>query len=81
MIDSDYRGEVKIIMFNHSDTDLVIEKGQKAAQMVFLRCGRYEIAEREELDATARGEGETALVEMGRGVVVGVMGNVGTMTT
>lgn len=56
-IDSDYRGEVKIILANFSKEDFVIKRGDRIAQMV---VGRYEKVVWEELDElpkTDRGEG------------------------
>lgn len=36
VIDSDYRGEIKVLLFNHSDEDLLIEKGMRIAQMILV---------------------------------------------
>ena len=56
-IDSDYRGELKIILINHSDTDFAIARGDRIAQLVLapVTIARWE--EVEELDATTRGDG------------------------
>lgn len=56
-IDSDYRGELKVILANLSDTTFKIEPGDRIAQLVI---SKYETAEFElvdELDETERGEG------------------------
>jgi dUTP pyrophosphatase len=56
-IDSDYRGEVKIILANLGGTSFTVTRGMRIAQLVlapFVRCGWAEVTD---LDATARGEG------------------------
>lgn len=59
VIDADYRGEVKIILFNHSDKDFKIEKGDRIAQLVLEKIVNAEIKQitAEELSSTDRGEG------------------------
>lgn len=59
VIDADYRGEVKVILFNHSDKDFKIEKGDRIAQLVLEKIVNAEIREisEEELTATERGDG------------------------
>lgn len=55
-IDSDYRGELKIILVNHGGEDFTIQRGDRIAQLVLapvVRIGWDEVAE---LDATDRGE-------------------------
>ena len=56
-IDADYRGEVKIILVNLSDTDFVINSGERVAQIVFAKCEQMEIVNAETLSETERGEG------------------------
>ena len=56
-IDSDYRGEVCIIMINHSKQDFTITRGMRIAQMVIAACVQAEIVEVNNLDETARGVG------------------------
>lgn len=56
-IDSDYRGEVKVIAINHSAEDFVIEHGNRIAQMVIAPVTQFPIKEVESLDLTDRGEG------------------------
>jgi len=59
VIDADYRGEVKVVLFNHSDKDFKIEKGDRIAQLVLEKIVNAEIQEisAEELDTTERGVG------------------------
>jgi len=56
-IDSDYRGEVKVILINHSDVPFVINDGDRIAQMVIARheTASFEIVT--SLDETERGQG------------------------
>ena len=56
-IDSDYRGEIKIILTNLGEEDFKIEKGMRIAQMVFARVFRGEFIQVDQLDATERNEG------------------------
>lgn len=56
-IDSDYRGEVKVLLFNHSDEDFVIKNGDRIAQMVFSKSEQVVFKEVRVLDKTERGEG------------------------
>jgi dUTP pyrophosphatase len=56
-IDSDYRGEIKVILINHSDTDFTIKKGDRIAQMVFAAVYSVELKEAFELNSTIRGDG------------------------
>ena len=56
-IDADYRGEIKIILVNLSDTPFVVQPGERIAQMVIARHERVEWTPVDELDDTARGAG------------------------
>ena len=56
-IDADYRGEIKIIMFNFSDKDFTINNGDRIAQLVLAEVIIAEINEVAELGSTDRGEG------------------------
>lgn len=56
-IDSDYRGELKVILINHSDDNFPIQRGDRVAQLVLAPVTQAEWEEVEELGATARGEG------------------------
>jgi dUTP pyrophosphatase len=56
-IDSDYRGELKVLLVNLGDEDFEITRGMRVAQLVVAAVTRAEIAERAEAAATARGAG------------------------
>ena len=56
-IDSDYRGELKIIIFNHSKHDFVVNNNDRVAQMVLTPVAKMELKEANELPKTLRGEG------------------------
>jgi dUTP pyrophosphatase len=56
-IDSDYRGEVGVILINHGTEPFVIQRGERIAQMVIAAHAQAVIAEVQSLDETARGEG------------------------
>lgn len=57
IIDSDYRGEIKLFMVNESDKDHIIYKGDRLVQMVIQPYLRVDIQVVDELDDTIRGEG------------------------
>ena len=57
-IDSDYRGEIGVLLINLSDTPFVINAGERIAQMVVARHEQAELIEVEELDDTERGAGD-----------------------
>jgi dUTP pyrophosphatase len=56
-IDADYRGELKVLLVNLSDTDFVINNGDRIAQMVIAKHETVEWNVVEELNDTARGAG------------------------
>ncbi len=56
-IDSDYRGEIKVIIYNHGNTDFVINNGDRIAQMVLSPVVKMELEETNDLPETIRGEG------------------------
>jgi dUTP pyrophosphatase len=56
-IDSDYRGEVKVILINHSDDNFPIQRGDRIAQLVLAPVTLARWDEVDELDTTMRGEG------------------------
>ena len=56
-VDADYRGEVKVLLINFSDTDFTINDGERIAQMVIARHEQAQFEEVMELDETERGEG------------------------
>ena len=56
-IDSDYRGEIKVILFNHSKENFTINNGDRIAQMVLTPIIKAEFQEVDELPKTFRGKG------------------------
>jgi len=56
-IDSDYRGEIKVLLMNHSNETFKVEAGERIAQGVMQAVIQAKISEVEELDDTERGEG------------------------
>ena len=57
VIDSDYRGELKVALHNSSDTDYTIHNGDRIAQLMVLPVVQPALQLVEELDETERGEG------------------------
>lgn len=57
IIDSDYRGEVKVILINHNSLRYTVKKGDRIAQLVFLPFARAEMRYVEQFSSTERGEG------------------------
>ena len=55
-IDSDYRGEIKIILFNHGKRDFLIKNKDRVAQMVLTPVIKIELEETDNLPDTLRGE-------------------------
>lgn len=56
-IDSDYRGEIKVILFNFSEEDFVIKRGDRIAQMVVSKVYRAKLILTDELENSKRGDG------------------------
>ena len=56
-IDSDYRGEIKIILFNHGNKEFVINNKDRVAQMILTPVHKMDLEEVENLPATLRGKG------------------------
>ena len=56
-IDSDYRGELKIILFNHSSENFIINNNDGGAQMVLTPIIKMELEEIDELPGSVRGKG------------------------
>ena len=56
-IDSDYRGEIKIILFNHGSENFIINNKDRVAQMVLTPVMEMELEEANELPKSVRGEG------------------------
>ena len=56
-IDSDYRGEIKVILFNHGKDEFLINNKDRIAQMVLVPVIKMELEETDNLPDTVRGEG------------------------
>ncbi|MBA4407546.1 dUTP diphosphatase [bacterium] len=56
-IDSDYRGEIKVILFNFGEEDFVIKRGDRVAQMILSKIYRADLIVADELNDSTRGEG------------------------
>ena len=56
-VDADYRGEVGVILMNHSDRDLIIKRGDRIAQMIVNKIEKIQFEEVAELSETERGAG------------------------
>ena len=56
-IDSDYRGEIKVIIFNHGNNDFIINNNDRIAQMILSPVIKMELEETNSLPETIRGEG------------------------
>jgi dUTP pyrophosphatase len=56
-IDSDYRGEIAVLLINHGDAPFVVNRGDRIAQLVIAAVAAAELVEVETLDETERGEG------------------------
>ena len=56
-IDSDYRGELKVILFNHGKNDFLINNKDRIAQMILTPVIKMDLQETNELPETVRGKG------------------------
>ena len=56
-IDSDYRGEIKVIIYNHGNENFIINNGDRIAQMILTPVVKMELEETSDLPKTIRGEG------------------------
>ena len=56
-IDSDYRGEIKVIIYNHGNADFLINNGDRIAQMILIPIVKMELEETDSLPETIRGKG------------------------
>jgi dUTP pyrophosphatase len=65
LIDSGYRGELKVGLINHGDVPYSISVGDRIAQLVVMAVASPEFVEVEELDATSRGAGGFGSTGMG----------------
>ncbi len=57
LIDSDYRGEICVILINHGDSYFDVKEGDRIAQMELRRVERFEFEHVDELPSTDRGAG------------------------
>jgi dUTP pyrophosphatase len=56
-IDADYRGEIKVLLINHSDTSFIVKDGERIAQMIVSKHEQIEWLPVESLNSTERGAG------------------------
>ena len=56
-IDSDYRGEIKVLIFNHGNADFIINNGDRIAQMILSPVVKIDLEVINDLPETIRGEG------------------------
>jgi dUTP pyrophosphatase len=56
-IDSDYRGELKVIIYNHGNQDFIVNNDDRIAQMILTPVIKMELQETNELPESVRGEG------------------------
>lgn len=57
VVDEDYRGVLKVVLFNHSDSDFEVKKGDRIAQLICQKIYYPELEEVQDLTDTVRGEG------------------------
>ena len=56
-IDSDYRGEIKVIIYNHGDNEFIINNEDRIAQMILTPVIKMNLEETNNLPETVRGKG------------------------
>ena len=56
-IDSNYRGEILVMLINHSKKDFEISRGMRIAQMVISKVEQFNLVSVDQLDTTERGQG------------------------
>ena len=69
VVDSDYRGEIGVVLINHSNKDFEVNVGDRIAQMILEQIKTPEVVKQADLDQTDRGEkgfGSTGMNEMGK---------------
>jgi len=57
VVDSDYRGPVAVVLFNHADEAFQVDQGMRIAQLIITPCHTPELTQVETLDDTDRGSG------------------------
>ncbi|RPA96214.1 putative Deoxyuridine 5'-triphosphate nucleotidohydrolase [Choiromyces venosus 120613-1] len=55
VIDADYRGQVMVLLFNHSNEEFVVKEGDRVAQLILERIATPEVVEVDELEESVRG--------------------------
>ena len=55
-IDSDYRGEIKVVLYNHGNNNFIVNNGDRIAQMMFAPVIKIDMEETDNLPETVRGE-------------------------
>ena len=66
VIDSGFRGTIKVRMINNGDEPYTFEKGDKVVQMVLIPCGLFDLEEVDELDESAYGRNESGFGSTGK---------------
>lgn len=56
-IDSDYRGEIKVVLINHGKEEFIIKNGDRIAQLVICRVEKISLKEQSTLNSTHRNDG------------------------
>ena len=57
VIDADYRGEVKVMLFNHDENDFAVKRGDRVAQLILEQISTPEVIAVDDLDSSDRGAG------------------------
>jgi dUTP pyrophosphatase len=70
-VDSDYRGEVSVVLINHGSEPFTVTRGDRIAQLVIAPVTRVQLSEAETLDGTARGAGGYGSTGMSGGADAG----------
>jgi len=55
VVDPDYTGEIKVVLFNHGDKDFEVKKGDRIAQLILERCETPDVEEVDDIKDTERG--------------------------
>ncbi|KAB8302542.1 hypothetical protein EYC80_005931 [Monilinia laxa] len=64
VIDADYRGQVKVLLFNHGEKDFEVKEGDRVAQLILERIYTPEVTEVLVLEESVRGEGGFGMIEL-----------------
>jgi dUTP pyrophosphatase len=56
VVDSDYRGEVQVVLFNHGEEDFIVEVGDRICQLLVIPVLMLDVEDATHLEDTARGE-------------------------